>query len=193
LTSAASNTLEAGSIQPPTELKGAVEQLSQPLTIPEIPLRSPNHNFSDMTRGSSWAHPIRPLAETPRPKFVAKQEWEGIVVEVAEDSIIAVLLDITAGDELPSEQATFPLDEIQEGDRDLIKLGAVFRWTIGYQTLPGGTKQRVSQIVFRRLPQWTGLDMNIADKVAAEWAHSFGEANLNSNDNIGANHSTIAG
>ncbi|MDH1148136.1 hypothetical protein N5C60_26455 [Pseudomonas mosselii] len=89
--------------------------------------------------------------------FVALQEWEGHVTEMDGDSFSAILLDVTkhSGEEL----ATFPLDEISDSDQKLLKPGAIFRWSIGYERLRGGTKRKVSSIVFRRLPAWSKRDL----------------------------------
>jgi hypothetical protein len=91
--------------------------------------------------------------------FAALQEWEGYVVEIGNDSFTARLRDVTAGSMHEEEEAEFPLDDISESDRDLLKPGAIFRWAIGYLRTRGGTKRRISQIVFRRLPQWTARDL----------------------------------
>ena len=91
------------------------------------------------------------------------QEWEGYVIEVSDTSFTAKLIDITAHEDVASEEADFPIDEISDADIPLLKPGGVFRWSIGYQRTRGGTKKRVSQIVFRRLPQWTKYNLVEAD------------------------------
>jgi hypothetical protein len=49
-------------------------------------------------------------------------DWEGIVLEVKEDSFLARLIDLT--EEGPDEEAEFPLEEVPGGDKHLIKPGA---------------------------------------------------------------------
>lgn len=89
--------------------------------------------------------------------FVAEQEWEGYVTEIAGEEFSAHLLDLTsAGVE---EEATFSIDDVSNIHRNLLKEGAIFRWSIGYERSKGGTKKRVSSIVFRRLPAWTKRDI----------------------------------
>ena len=84
----------------------------------------------------------------------------------------ARLIDLTARDRA-EEEAQFPMADVSDDDRPLVVAGAVFRWTIGLQRLPGGTKQRISQLVFRRLPMWTKTDIARADNLAAQWAQNF--------------------
>lgn len=96
------------------------------------------------------------------------QEWEGYVTDIFDATFVARLVDITGRSNVATEEAEFPLDDVADGDRALLKPGAVFRWTIGYLKSPSGTKKLTSQIVFRQLPQWTGRDIALADKKARE-------------------------
>lgn len=89
--------------------------------------------------------------------FVAEQEWEGYVTNISGDDFSAHLLDLTHNG--IEEEAVFSIDEVSNIHRDLIKEGAVFRWSIGYERGKGGTKKRASSIVFRRLPAWTKRDI----------------------------------
>lgn len=108
--------------------------------------------------------------EQPRaqPTFYAIQEWEGFIIDVTDKQIVARLVDLTAGGQAADDEASIPIDEISEDDRDKLAPGRLFRWAIGYQRLPGGTKQRTSQIVFRQLPAWTRRDVETARLEAAE-------------------------
>jgi hypothetical protein len=111
---------------------------------------------------------LKPLAPAPqaglRPTFVSVQEWEGVVNAVLEDGFTARLVDLTGGG--PDEESTFFLAEVSEGDRKLIEPGAIFRWSAGLLTMPGGGKFATSQVVFRRLPKWTERDLLHADGIA---------------------------
>jgi hypothetical protein len=40
-------------------------------------------------------------------------------------------------------------------DRSMVVPGAIFDWSIGYRQDEGGTRTRVSRLVFRRLPAWS--------------------------------------
>lgn len=99
-----------------------------------------------------------------RDRFISLQKWEGVVCYVNGDSFVAKLTDLTRGG--PDEEAEFPLDEISEEDRKLVKPGAVFYWNIGYHDLHRGQRIRSSLIRFRRLPAWTKKEIESARKEA---------------------------
>jgi hypothetical protein len=115
---------------------------------------------------------VEPLRRV-RPAFVSLQEWEGYVVAVYKSHVLANLVDLTNDAERPAEQAEIPLEEFSEDDIPKLSVGRVFRWAIGYQRLPSGTKMRVSQFVVRELPQWTQRELIEAKKEAAELAAFF--------------------
>ena len=130
------------------------------------PLRSPN---------SADTLPLvnfPPLAAPPsrRATLHALQEWEGHVVDIGDNEFVARLVDLTAGDTHESDEAIIPMAEISERDASRLVVGSIFRWVIGYERSPEGTRKRVSQIVFRDLPRVTGTDLRQgeewADKVA---------------------------
>jgi len=113
------------------------------------------------------------VAREARATFSALQEWEGCVLQVNPGSFTASLVDLTAGATREEEEADFPLDDLLDSDRAAIRPGAVFRWAIGYRRAPGGSKERVSRIVFRRLPAWTERELVRNRQDAAEWARSL--------------------
>ena len=94
-------------------------------------------------------------------KFNSLQKWEGHVVKKGKDSFVAVLIDLTNPSPI-EEEAEFSLEEIEEGDRDLVKPGAVFYWNIGYYDKTSG-RLRTSLIRFRRLPNWTREEIEFAE------------------------------
>ncbi|MEN8180191.1 MAG: hypothetical protein ABFS39_16445 [Pseudomonadota bacterium] len=111
--------------------------------------------------------------EKKRAVFQVLQEWEGHVIEVCDDHFSAELVDITADESVAMEEADFSIDEVSGSDTPLVKPGGVFRWSIGYLRSPGGTKKRVSQIVFRRLPLWTKKDLQQAESLAVKISGSI--------------------
>jgi hypothetical protein len=116
---------------------------------------------------------LRPPQIKPRRRTVTLipiQEWEGHVVNVTPTHMVANLCDLTAGSKLAEEEATIPIDELTEADAANLRIGQVFRWVIGYQKSPTGTKMRVSQIVFRQLPQWSTREIEEAKAEAHEMA-----------------------
>ncbi|MCJ2102701.1 hypothetical protein [Methylobacterium sp. E-046] len=103
-----------------------------------------------------------PNAQAIRVSLQPLQEWEGYVVELAGDNFTAKLVDRTAGQSSEEEIAEFPIADLSENDRKLLRPGAVFRWVIGYQRSIGGQRRRVSQLVFRRMPSWSRRDLSRA-------------------------------
>jgi len=104
------------------------------------------------------------------------QEWEGYVIKIrqSESEFVARLLDITAGAKREEEEATISFEEISGADREMMRLGSIFRWVIGYEHTVGGVKRRVSQIVFRQLPVLTQADWNEAWDWALETRRLLG-------------------
>ncbi len=119
--------------------------------------------------------PITLFPHEPRKRirdatFTPLQEWEGYVVELDEEFFTARLVDLTAEREHEEEEADFPIVELSDADQSMLRLGAIFRWAIGYRRTRGGTKERVSRIVFRRLPAWTERELNENRQKAQELA-----------------------
>jgi len=107
--------------------------------------------------------------------FSVLQEWEGYVLSISKDTFTARLVDVTMGRSEEEEEADLPLDDLEEADRSRIRDGAIFRWTIGYQLGPGGTKFRTSCIRFRNIPVWTKKELDKNRREAADWASALSE------------------
>ena len=118
--------------------------------------------------------PVFPHTSSRPVGFVALQEWEGYVVDIRDGDFVARLWDITGGAKREEEEATIPFAEITERDRIKMRLGSIFRWSIGYEHTEGGTKRRVSQIVFRDLPVVTKADLDEASEWATETLRLLG-------------------
>lgn len=84
--------------------------------------------------------------------FGAMQEWEGIVTEIESDVFRAELIDLTAGEVEPNEFAEIPIADVQSEDMQRLKVGATFRWLVGYAKSATGTKTRGVRIHFREPP-----------------------------------------
>jgi len=105
--------------------------------------------------------------------FHPLQEWEGTVTHISGDTFTATLTDLTENKQYADEAAEIPIDELTDDDREMLAPGRVFRWAIGYQRSAGGTKRRVSQISFRRLPQWTKANLAKAEEEAKSVARTL--------------------
>lgn len=117
--------------------------------------------------------PPKKLPERSRiqPSFVALQKWEGRVLEVGDSTFSAVVEDsVRRGVE---EEVEFDLEEIGPDDRNLLKPGAIFYWTIGYRTEPSGERSRSSVLVLRRLPAWNEEGLQRARRLAEELRKRF--------------------
>lgn len=100
--------------------------------------------------------------------------WECTVEEVHETEFTAVLRSLR--DIRDSEKsAEIPREEVSMDDLELLTPGAVFYWTIGYETSPAGTRRRFSLIKFRRLPAWTEKDLKRVTRTGDELFERFGK------------------
>jgi hypothetical protein len=80
-------------------------------------------------------------------KFLALQKWEGCVVQICDGEFEAQLKDITNGG--ADEFVKMSLDDIEDNERTLVAPGAVFYWSIGYETMKG-TRRKISFVKFKR-------------------------------------------
>ena len=103
--------------------------------------------------------------------FAQEQVFEGTVISVnpADGTFTARLVDLTS--QSPDEEGEFALDELN-GDEHLAVPGALFTWAVGLQTR-GTTKQRVSDIRFRRLPAFTQAAIQKAQTEAVQLAEAL--------------------
>jgi hypothetical protein len=165
---------------------GLMEQLRGELPKPQVmsylkgsPLETSFIDPSEPPRETeSFQEPgILPIVRLPvlpsiKEKFNSLQTWEGVVMEVLEDSFFARLVDLTESN--PDEEAEFPLEEVSEEDRKLVKPSAVFYWNIGYHDSRSGQRTRASVIRFRRLPAWTSKEIETAKREARDLREIIG-------------------
>jgi len=97
-------------------------------------------------------------------RFESLQKWRGVVLEVSDEYFLARLVDMESP--APDEEAEILKREISDEDLQLIELGAVFYWNIGYQVDPSGQRKRASVIRFRRLPIWMPKELSDAKRWA---------------------------
>ena len=75
------------------------------------------------------------------------QEWQGHVVAMEAEAFVAHLVDLTAGGTYAEAEAIIPYTEVSAEDAGKMRIGAIFRWAIGYECSSDGTRNRVSRIV----------------------------------------------
>lgn len=165
--SAVGSGMNVAAASPVPSLEEAVSQALGPEGRGEVsgvsagrPATDTSVAFPDYAGDSAGSAPVvdfppRPKPAPPRAVLHALQEWEGYVVELGSGEFAARLVDLTAGSSHEEEEAIIPLDEVSESDAAKMAVGSIFRWVIGYERSPAGTKRRVSQIWFRDLPRIT--------------------------------------
>ncbi len=106
------------------------------------------------------------------PREEIKQQWSGVVVSANENNLTVQLQDLT-NPQNPNEIIVLSRDEIDDKDQSLIQTGAQFYWSIGYRQGIKLSKQRFSNIRFRRLPKWTAREIKAAEILTEEYADFF--------------------
>jgi hypothetical protein len=91
--------------------------------------------------------------------FHVLRSWDGYVVDVRDDRIVARLTSLSTPNAVDSEEAEIPLEELDDDTKAQMKPGRYFRWSIGYERSRGGQKTRVSRMVVRRVPAFTKSDL----------------------------------
>ncbi len=141
---------------------------------PDSPVRSTSHLSGIAAPVTREILPPSPRQRVQGPVLLALQEWEGYVTDIYDDEFVARLTDLTAGRSHETEESDIPLAEISENDAARMQIGSIFRWVIGYERSSEGTRRRVSQIVFRDLPQMTKSDFCEGEAWAQEMAQWLG-------------------
>lgn len=105
-----------------------------------------------------------PSISPRRNHMVSLQKWQGYVLKVTDNFLLVRLVDLSknGGD----EEAEIPIEEISDDDKDLIRPGAIFYWSIGYLDSYSGQRSRVSVIRFQRLPSWSKEEIDAAKREA---------------------------
>ncbi len=104
--------------------------------------------------------------------FTSFIKWRGVVLKIYKDCFLCRLVDQDGNS--PDEEAEILRSEISHEDLQLIDIGAVFYWSIGYQTNPSGSRTRSSIIRFRRLPAWRSEELSEAQKKAEKTLITLG-------------------
>lgn len=112
--------------------------------------------------------------QLPNAYYVELQEFDGKVLDInAEEGVFAAELTNKHNSE-EVFRAEFDIDDIDKGDKDLFKQGALFIWKVGKEE-NNGTQQKISQIVFRRLPSWWSKDIKRVEEIGTSRAAAIRE------------------
>ena len=88
-------------------------------------------------------------SETTPPESIydVRERWEGVVEDVCQNYFVASVVNM-----LTDESATVEIftEDVNPMDRDLIALGNMFYWHVGYRNYRSGNYERVMGIRFRR-------------------------------------------
>jgi hypothetical protein len=114
-----------------------------------------------------------------RRKIDLLQQWEALVTEVTDDAEWAEIIDLTDPSNA-AEVVEIPFAEFAVSDRPLLQPGSVFYWSIGYETSPGGTIRRVSEIRVRRTAAWSPRTIASLKARACEFSLEFGNGDNDS-------------
>lgn len=76
------------------------------------------------------------------------QDWVGYVTEIQQEIFSAKLFDIY--DDTTYEIAEFEISDVSKDDIELLKIGAIFYWSVGHATFNGQVKKQ-SFIKFKRV------------------------------------------
>jgi hypothetical protein len=94
------------------------------------------------------------------------QKWKGIVKSISEDTFVAQLTDLL--NDVPEEEAELFRLDIQDDDKKLLSVGAIFYWCIGYVFSRSNQLTRASFLRFQRLPLYSKDSANIAAQKAKD-------------------------
>lgn len=115
------------------------------------------------------------------PRFKTTRKLVGEVIEIYDDSFLARVYSEDSesiSHDSFEDYVDFKVAEVNEEDRKLIELGAIFNWHIGqrfrsHDLRLNGQVENSSIVVFRRMPIWKNY-LGKAQKEANEFADIMG-------------------
>jgi hypothetical protein len=104
-----------------------------------------------------------------------REQFQGIVTRINErrgefSADLVRLLPQGSTQHDGAFEATFTIDEVPKLDRELLELGAQFRWVIGRRVSALGRDETVSSLYIRRLPKVTKRMLSRKDEIAERLA-----------------------
>jgi len=96
--------------------------------------------------------------------FSETQNWVGYVIEIKNTTFFARIEDARAI-EGTFEEVEIDRKDIEDEDLELLQVGSVFYWSVGYE-YRNGTKSKQSIFRFKRLPKWTSRNIDAAKDLA---------------------------
>jgi hypothetical protein len=108
--------------------------------------------------------PLMPvnIFELTTPSFtshsVVLKKWNGYITSIDKEEFTAVLTDPLGNS--PDMKVSFSIDEVSEGDRDLVVENALFDWVISRERKIHGQIENKDFLIFKRLPMWQKSDLD---------------------------------
>lgn len=100
--------------------------------------------------------------------FEVVRNWEGVVTAVDHSVFYGAVRDTSDIVQVPEDELEIEFDSVAEGDRDLVREGAVFYFTVGNRRVRGGSREISTRIVFRRMPRWSLRDIERAESATTD-------------------------
>ena len=100
--------------------------------------------------------------------FSPISEWEGYVEKIEGDNFYAKLVNIRSSSGFAEDEGLFSIMDLSEFQRPELEEGSMIRWVIGYQRLPGGQRQNVSELYIRKVPMHSKREIDAALNAADE-------------------------
>ncbi len=104
--------------------------------------------------------------------FTVLQEWEGYVIRVGYETFAARLIDLKTLK--VEEDAEIYLNQVTFGDLQFLRVGAMFRWQIGYVENENRGMKAAGKIHFLPSPCLSREDISQAQKSAQGIRKTFG-------------------
>jgi len=95
---------------------------------------------------------------TPSSHSILLKKWHGYIEKINGQEFTAILTDPLGTDS--DIRATFSINEVSEGDRDLVVENAIFDWVISRDRKFHGQIENKDYLIFKRLPMWKKIDLD---------------------------------
>jgi hypothetical protein len=122
---------------------------------------------------ANWNINLHEFKSKPLNCFNSKRKYQGEVRELTNDGFIGRLRNLS--ESAPDQEAEFYFEDVSPNDKELVAIGALFYWNIGYMTLVGGQRLGCHTLAFKRLPVWTKTEIKAAKQRAKslfEWVNA---------------------
>jgi hypothetical protein len=103
-----------------------------------------------------------------RERFEVLKNWEGVVTAVERKSFFAMARLVDSELDRAEDELEIDFDNVLSSERSLVQEGAVFYLTVGKRYPEGGRPEKVTKLIFRRMPRWSTGDIERAKATAED-------------------------